>query len=155
MGPGQRARGAAILLAWKQEHETEQFGTICWIIVLSKAINFLIVYSFHFPASGVFHFLLYVLAWFILEVGALRYKANNSALCPNKAKIIYLLCLSAPPSFSNMKCSRYGFSSDCELSGCQCVLNQMPQKTLGSLLHKTWQIRMIGTAGEEAQGVQA
>lgn len=28
------------------------------------------------------------------------------------------------------------------------------QKTLGSLLHKTWQIRMIGTAGEEGSGLK-
>lgn len=38
---------------------------------------------------------------------------------------------------------------------CLALINQVAsQKTLGSLLLKTWQIRMIGTAGEEVQGVQ-
>jgi len=98
-----------ILLALKRQHEAEQFRATSWVMMLSKAINFLIVNRFHFLASGVFHCLLYVLQWFILEAGALRYKANNSALYPNTAKIIYLLCLPAPPSFSNMKRSRYDF----------------------------------------------
>lgn len=72
------------------------------------------------------------------EGGGVRYKANSPARCPNKAKIIFLLCLSAPPSFSNMKCSRYDFSSDGELGGCQRAsrINQMPLAELSGAFCK-------------------
>lgn len=72
------------------------------------------------------------------EGGGVRYKANSPARCPNKAKIIFLLCLSAPPSFSNMKCSRYDFSSDGELGGCQRAsrINQMPLAKLSGAFCK-------------------
>lgn len=79
-------------------------------------------------------------------VGGLRYKANSPARCPNKAKIIFLLCLSAPPSFSNMKRSRYDFSS-AAASGPRAHKSDASRKTLRSLLQKKGQIRMIAAAG--------
>lgn len=56
-----------------------------------------------------------------------------------------------------MKCSRYDFArtaSSAAASVSYAYKSDASQKSLGSLLRKTWQIRMIGTAGEEAQGVQ-
>lgn len=132
------------VLAHKQQLETEQSGDIGWLIVLSKAITFLIVYSFHFsPSPASFTFLLYVLSWFILEVGEVPHKANNPARYLNKAKIIYLLCLSAPPSFSNMRRSRYDFvwtASSASANVSHAYKSDSSQKTPCA---KTWQIRMI------------
>lgn len=58
-----------------------------------------------------------------------------------------------------MKCSRYNFSSDGELGGCQralslALINQMPLTELsGAFCAKTWQIRMIAAAAAVGVGV--
>lgn len=127
-----------------------------WVIVLSKAISFLIVYTFHFPASGVLS-LSPLCAFCDLFWKWESYDIKQTILLSvqTRQKVISLLCLSAPPSFSNMKCSRYDFCPDSELGGCQCCLapiNQMPLRKLsGVFCAKHGQIRTLGTAGEDAE----
>lgn len=72
VGPGRR-RGVAILsviiLAQSSNMKQNSSGPFAEL-VLSKAINFLIVYSLHLLASGAFRFLLYAL--FLIYFGSGR-----------------------------------------------------------------------------------